>query len=475
MTASLALFDGLIGAPGLSWSTETTSGLYRAGAGDFRYSIASTDKLQITTNGVRTADGAAATPAYSFIADPDTGIWRSGANILDFATGGTNRLELTTTTFALAVTFLAQDGAAATPGISFNADPDTGIWRSGANLIDFTTGGTNRMELASTGLTMAVPLLVQDGLVATPSITFAADTDTGFYRTGGGTVGYTSNGVLKTFFDAAVNISDGLVGSPSLTFISDPDTGLYHSAANEISVSTGGTAKVIIGTSAVQIPSLPIYGPDGVVGAPGYTFNSDTDTGLFRQGANDFRATTGGTARMIWTDTINYSRVPFQTSAGAVGAPSFSFEGDPDTGFFNDTANQIAIALGGASGGQIAQTTSTGTFTGCTTAPTTTLRLVRVGNHVICSIDAQTATSNAGTFTLTGAIPALYQPARNQLCPVYLTDNSNNLLGMALISSGSTTLNFTGVFSGAGGAIAAFTAAGVKGINGGTVLSWQMT
>lgn len=50
MLAGLKLFDGVIGAPGLSWGTETTSGLYRAGAGDFRWSISSTDLLQLSTN-----------------------------------------------------------------------------------------------------------------------------------------------------------------------------------------------------------------------------------------------------------------------------------------------------------------------------------------------------------------------------------------------------------------------------------------
>lgn len=48
MTGQIKAANGLIGAPGYSWTTETTSGLYRAGAGDFRYSIASTDTLQLS-------------------------------------------------------------------------------------------------------------------------------------------------------------------------------------------------------------------------------------------------------------------------------------------------------------------------------------------------------------------------------------------------------------------------------------------
>lgn len=49
MTAPLALDDGTLALPGLTWGTEQNSGLYRAGAGDFRYSIGATDYLSLTT------------------------------------------------------------------------------------------------------------------------------------------------------------------------------------------------------------------------------------------------------------------------------------------------------------------------------------------------------------------------------------------------------------------------------------------
>lgn len=50
MTAGLRLFDGTSALPGLSWGTELTSGMYRAGAGDFRWVITTTELLQLTTN-----------------------------------------------------------------------------------------------------------------------------------------------------------------------------------------------------------------------------------------------------------------------------------------------------------------------------------------------------------------------------------------------------------------------------------------
>lgn len=53
MLAGLELFDGTSSLPGLSWGTELTSGLYRAGASDYRWVNATTELLQLTTSLVR--------------------------------------------------------------------------------------------------------------------------------------------------------------------------------------------------------------------------------------------------------------------------------------------------------------------------------------------------------------------------------------------------------------------------------------
>lgn len=51
MLAPLLLDDGAIGAPGLTWTTETTSGWYRAAANDFRFVIGGANKFTITSSG----------------------------------------------------------------------------------------------------------------------------------------------------------------------------------------------------------------------------------------------------------------------------------------------------------------------------------------------------------------------------------------------------------------------------------------
>jgi hypothetical protein len=52
MQAPLELDNGAIGAPALTWATETTSGLYRNAAGDFRFSVSAADVFRFTATGM---------------------------------------------------------------------------------------------------------------------------------------------------------------------------------------------------------------------------------------------------------------------------------------------------------------------------------------------------------------------------------------------------------------------------------------
>jgi hypothetical protein len=50
------------------------------------------------------------------------------------------------------------NGSAANPGISFAADPDTGLYRPGANQLAAVTGGVTRWLLSNAGMQIDVPL-----------------------------------------------------------------------------------------------------------------------------------------------------------------------------------------------------------------------------------------------------------------------------------------------------------------------------
>ena len=54
--------------------------------------------------------------------------------------------------FQLDGTLTMEDGAEATPGLAFRDDLNTGIWSSGADTLDVSTGGTERLSISSAGV-----------------------------------------------------------------------------------------------------------------------------------------------------------------------------------------------------------------------------------------------------------------------------------------------------------------------------------
>lgn len=138
-----------------------------------------------------------------------------------------------------------------------------------------------------------------------------------------------------------------------------------------------------------------------------------------------------------------------------------------DTGTVRLNANGNTIAIdssGNATVNSVAftptATTATGTVTGCSTAPTTTVRLERIGNRVTISVDPVSCTSNATTFALTGAVPSGFQLTRQQDCVITTTDNSAQSFGRLILGASTSTLTFARVTGSA-----AWTSSGTKAVD----------
>jgi hypothetical protein len=97
-------------------------------------------------------NGTAAAPAFYFKdSGTDTGIYSPGADQVGISTGGTLRFSISTTATTSTLAIVHPLGAVGTPSITFTGDLNTGIYSSGADALDFATGGTRRVGIASTG------------------------------------------------------------------------------------------------------------------------------------------------------------------------------------------------------------------------------------------------------------------------------------------------------------------------------------
>lgn len=127
-----------------------------------------------------------------------------------FVAGGTINLLYDGAAFrALSVleTGLFGDGTATNPSISFSADPDTGIYRLGPNDIAIACGGGPKLEISTLAVYPFVPVLsVTDGTVGAPVYSWFSDPNSGLYRIGADDIGLVTGGVLALEADASQNL-----------------------------------------------------------------------------------------------------------------------------------------------------------------------------------------------------------------------------------------------------------------------------
>jgi len=97
------------------------------------------------------------------------------------------------------------DGSLAEPSLAFNSDTDTGIRRVSAGSIAVVGDGVDRFVITTSYIQSNHNHRFVDGLETSPSMTFTADTDTGFYRYGDGDIGIASNGGYHSRFDSDGN------------------------------------------------------------------------------------------------------------------------------------------------------------------------------------------------------------------------------------------------------------------------------
>src|ERR1700692_1664500 len=193
-------------------STDTAIALWNgAGGNTLRNSVVliSAGGNITEVGSIETAAGLKAFPSYSFTADIASGMWQSGVGIVDFSSNGLESLRLTASVGA--VNFLAINASASTDPITLDAEgSDTNI------SIELTPKGTGGV-------------IVPDGAAATPGIQFSGDLTTGIYRSGAGKIAFSSVGVLSgEVFDGGISMLGGSAGAPSYSFVDDELSGMYQ-------------------------------------------------------------------------------------------------------------------------------------------------------------------------------------------------------------------------------------------------------
>ena len=132
-------------------------------------------------------------PTYSFVDQPDMGMYRKALNSLVLAFGGYERVIIDGTSLTLNNNLIFRTsgvGTAAIPAYSVATDTNTGISFPSADTLVISTGGTERVRVASNG-----QVSTGLGTAAAPSRTFAGNLNTGIWSAGANLLNFSCNGI----------------------------------------------------------------------------------------------------------------------------------------------------------------------------------------------------------------------------------------------------------------------------------------
>ena len=380
------------GVPSYSFLVDPDTGMYWAGANALGFSTGSTLGARLTaTQQWQLINGSADLPSYSFLSTPGAGMFFSSTSVstyLSFSTAGTLGAQLSESQ-----QFQLTDGSAGAPSLTFISDPDTGVFRSGTDILGIATTGVERIIVTAagnTGFSRTTPytkvlinnstgsagnaelLLTNttsgaDGRAALQfgesSVTSQADfylkgvnsvfsINRGNYDTGSSMLSFATNNDAYFSGDIfAPNISvgsqtatrflalGGSAGAPGFSFIYDPDTGMYSAGANVLGFSTGSTLGAQL--NAVQQWQLN----NGSANLPSYSFLSTPGAGMFFSSTSVSTYLSFSTAGTLGAQLSASQQ--WQFTNGSAGAPSLTFISDPDTGIYSPDANMLGFSTDG--------------------------------------------------------------------------------------------------------------------------------
>jgi hypothetical protein len=347
-TGQLLAADGTVALPAYSYTSDPDTGIYRSAGDVISFATGGVESARLGGGRWYVGDGLVASPSLSFIADSNTGIYRSGTDSIAIAAGGVNMVVVDrggTNTISLNAPTLHADGAVGGPAISFVADSDTGFYRDGTNSLAITTGGTYRGAFNTLTFPLRLQFLGQDGTAALPGHSFESDPDTGIYRVGAneGRLG-AGAGLIAWWNTQGFGVIDGTALLPGYHFVNDTNTGIYRSASDDFSLVAGGAAILSVNTTRVDLNQGVLRAPDGTSANPPFTFFNDPDNGLYRAGTNQPAIAANGIRAVFWDGTA--AGQMYITTDGTTSLPAYSFSNDADTGLIRNGANTLEIIAG---------------------------------------------------------------------------------------------------------------------------------
>jgi hypothetical protein len=128
---------------------------------------------------------------------------------------------MVTATLASSTRFISGEGSVTVPGYGFT-NGSQGMYSTGANMLNFTTSGVERLRLSGSTITVS---------------------DSSF------------KGAVNGQFDIDADSTAPTVGSPAYRFVGDGNTGIYSQGIDTINLTSGGTETFRSDTASTSVVS----------------------------------------------------------------------------------------------------------------------------------------------------------------------------------------------------------------------------
>lgn len=244
--------------------------------------------------------------------------------------------------------------SAAAPNYSWTAATDTGMYNVSGTTIGLSTSGAFRLTVADAAVTAAVPIELDNaGDVSAPDLSFDGDEDTGIFQTAAGMIEFATNGVFAGVFDFNSNSSWFNVGDQVSPAGGDDVVHLHDDAGTEgvwVRTTNGDTGSgsldgYLFGISSSEEPTLINYEATDQVWRNNNTeewmrFDDSLDQIHFRPGSASHADTIG-----VFENSTVWAF--FGHNDNSPGEPAYTFNGDTDTGMFRSGTNIVAFSTAG--------------------------------------------------------------------------------------------------------------------------------
>lgn len=395
---TLQVSAGSAATPGIGFTAETGLGWYRVAAGqmglagghllpeiDSTYDLGTTtvrwrrlytDDITLT-NAFTFPDGSAAAPSINFTGATTAGLYHNGGGGIGFATVGANRMTIGTASIGMNLDVLPNaDNTQDLGSVSFR-------WAEGrfvtayadTILMQNTLTGDNFLDWGGTGASYFKKITDQGGLgiAADSSIVILAGDTMAAYLTGAGIISTTTAEDLHLAADSAIIIApgqqsgyttafrwdfhsagtlrayqNGAAATPTYSFNSDTDTGMYLGAVGELNFTVASANRFSI--SAIRVrPLVPMRGENGSSTEPTYSFINDIDTGMYLAGTGSVVISAANSTN-INIDAVNNivkvnKRFEVSTTGEMIKLIDSSTAGSPYISFFQTTTRRGYIQM----------------------------------------------------------------------------------------------------------------------------------